>query len=117
MIDDIQLVEAAQRAERIKAAMPQLPVSTDAIFTVIALDRRKRKRSARLVTPTTPDDPPAWFIEAVTDMKGQSVTVSNFALRAGQFPSSAKEIAAIGRWLRASGRKPRKSSGKQVFDI
>jgi hypothetical protein len=117
MIDDMQIVEAAQRAERIKAVMPQLGVSSDAIFTVIALSRNKRRRAAKPIVAHMPQEAPAWFNETLEACKGTPLTVSQFLFRAGQFPVTPQLMTATSRWLRSAGRHPRKSSGRKLFDI
>jgi hypothetical protein len=117
MIDDMQIIEAAQRAERIKAVMPQLAVSTDAIFSAIVLGKRKPGRPGARPKIVVPADPPEWFAEALVTMKGRALTIGKFMLLAGRIPHTRQEACAVGRWLRASGRKPRKRSGDQVFDI
>lgn len=110
MIDDVQIIEAAQRAERIKAAVP-LAVSTDAIFSAIIHSKPGRSGAKPNV------EPPGWFAEALLAMKGQSLDIGQFMRLAGRVPVTRKEARAVGRCLRASGRKPRKCSGRQLFDI
>ena len=117
MMDDFQMIEAAQRAERIKAAAPYLAVSTDAIFTAIVLGKRKPGRPAFRPRVAMPEDAPAWFEDALKEQKGKALTIGKFMLFAGRFPYCKKEAYAIGRWLRASGRMPRKCGGQQLFDI
>lgn len=117
MIDDVQIIEAAQRAERIKAVMPQLAVSTDAIFSAIILGKRKPGRPGKAPMIVMPTDSPEWFAEALDAMKGRALTIGRFMVLAGRAPYTRREAAAVGRWLRASGRLPRKSGGDQLFDI
>jgi len=117
MIDDMQIIEAAQRAERIKAVMPQLAVSTDAIFSAIILGKRRPGRPGTRPKIVTPAEPLPWFTEALESLKGRAVEVGQFMLMAGRFPATIQEKRAVGRWLRTSGRAPRKSGGRQVFDI
>jgi hypothetical protein len=117
VIDDMQLIEAAQRAERIKAVMPHLAVSTDALFAAIILGKRRPGRPGMNRKIVVPTDPPEWFTTALAGLKGQTMTIGKFVMLAGKFPCTTQEKVAVGRWLRASGRKPRKCSGKQLFDI
>jgi len=119
MIDDLQIIEAAQRAERIKAALPELAVSTDAIFGALVLGKRKPGRPRLDALPTTSKEPPAWFTAALTSLKGQTLTCTEFLMQSGRFPCSKAETNAVGRWLRASGRSPKKRGKKrtQAFDI
>ena len=113
----MQVIEAAQRAERIKAVMPQLAVSADALFIAIVLGRRKAGRPKTARNVAMPSEPPEWFTQALADLKGRAMTIGKFVILAGQYPSSMQQKVAIGRWLRASGRMPRKRGGNQVFDI
>lgn len=117
MIDDMQIIEAAQRAERIKSAVPQMTVSTDAIFGAIILGKRKPGRPGARPKVVVPTDPPAWFSEALAALKGQALTIGKLMTLAGRIPYAREEARAVGRWLRASGRKPRKCAGRQLFDI
>mgnify|MGYP003576961658 CR=1 FL=1 len=123
MIDDLQIIEAAHRAERIKAAMPQLGVSADAIFGALLLGKPKPGRPAEglklTAQPTAPKEPPEWFTAALTTLKGQTLTCSEFLMQSGRFPCSKLERNAVGRWLRQSGRLPRKRGKQRVqaFDI
>jgi len=117
LIDDMQIIEAAQRAERIKAVMPHLAVSIDALFTVIILGKRKPGRPGMSRKVVMPTDPPEWFTKALSDLKGRSLSIGKFMQLAARFPVTSEEARAVGRWLRASGRQPRKCSGEQLFDI
>ncbi|UNK57167.1 hypothetical protein MNQ95_13675 [Pseudoxanthomonas daejeonensis] len=117
MIDDIQIIEAAQRAQRIKAVMPSIGVSTDALFVAIALAKRKPGRPALRPKIVVPVEPQPWFEEAVAALRGKSLTIGQLMLTAGRFPCTRQEATAVGKWLRQSGRQPRKTSGRQVFDL
>lgn len=117
MIDDIQIIEAAQRAERIKATMPNLCVTKDAIFVAIVLGKRKPGRPSARLKVLIPSDPPEWFTDALASLKGHTLTIGEFMLRAGRLPVTRPEAVAVGRWLRASGRRPIKRGGRQVFAI
>ena len=117
MIDDMQLLEAAQRAERIKAVMPHLAVSTDALFVGIVLGKRRPGRPSARPKLIAPTEPPAWFDEAMGQLKGRTLTIGQLMMQAGRFPATRLEARAVGRWLRMSGRHPRKKCGEQVFDI
>ena len=117
MIDDMQIMEALQRAERIKAVMPHLTVSTETLFTVIALGKRKPGRPRMLPKFTPPDEPPDWFDEALVLLKGRKLTIGKLMLMSGRFPITRLEARAVGRWLRATGGQPKKRGGEQVFDI
>ena len=117
MIDDIQIIEAARHAERITAVVPNLPVTKDAVFLAIILGKRKPGRPpVRLKAPFS-SEPPEWFTEAASALKGRTLTIGEFMLLAGRLPYTRLEAVAIGRWLRGSGRKPIKRGGKQVFAI
>lgn len=105
MIDDLQIIEAAQRAERIKAAMPQLAISADAIFGALILGKRGPGRP-RLNTLPSRDEPPDWFTLALATLKGQTLTCTEFLFRCGHFPCTKTEKNDVARWLRASGRVP-----------
>ncbi|MGN6329531.1 MAG: hypothetical protein ACTHL5_11380 [Rhodanobacter sp.] len=117
MIDDIQIIEAAQRAERIKAAMPSLCVSNDAIFIAIVLGKRRPGRPSAKLKALIPREPPEWFAEALTSLKGKALTIGEFMMWSKRIPATRPEKVAVGRWLRASGRHPIKRGGKQVFNI
>lgn len=117
MIDDVQIIEAAQRAQRIKAAVPALGISADAIFSAIILGKRKPGRPGTRPKIVVPTEPPDWFAEALTSLKGQALTIGKFMMLAGRIPATREEARAVGRWLRASGRQPRKCAGFQLFDI
>lgn len=117
MIDDMQIIEAAQRAERIKAVVPQLGVSTDAIFGAIILGKRKPGRPGERPKIVVPVEPQEWFADALVALKGKSLEIGQFMLQAGRIPVTRQEARAAGRWLRASGREPRKCGGRQLFDI
>ena len=117
MIDDLQIIEAAARAQRIKEAVPTIGVSTDAIFSVIVLTRSKPGR--RPIQPKCEilADPPEWFHESLRALSGRRMTIGNFLLCAGRHRANKAERNAVGRWLRATGRTPRKTGGKQLFDL
>lgn len=117
MIDDLQIFEAANRANRLKNIMNPSPVSADAIFMAIILGKRSpgRPRSRQMAKAAM--DPPDWFTETVAQYQGRSVEIKRFVVLAGRFPAPLTERMAIGRWLRASGRMPRKCGGKQLFDL
>lgn len=117
MIDDVQIIEAAQRARRIKDAVPGIGVSLDAVFAAIVLGKRRPGRQGQRPRILIPADPPAWFGEALAEMKGRSMTIGEFMLTAGRLPYTRAEALAVGRWFRASGRPPRKCGGRQLFDI
>ncbi len=117
MIDDIQIIEAAQRAERIKAAMPSLCVSNDAIFVAIVLGKRRPGRPSARLKALIPSEPPEWFTEALTSLRGHALTIGEFMMLSHRTPVTRPEARAVGRWLRASGRHPIKRGGKQVFNI
>lgn len=117
MIDDIQIIEAAQHAERIKAAMPNLCVTKDAIFVAIVLGKRKAGRPSAKLKALIPSEPPEWFTDALATLKGNTLTIGELMLRSGRFPYARPEAVAVGRWLRQSGRMPIKRGGKQVFAI
>lgn len=116
MIEDIQILEAAQRAERLKAALPKITVSTDAIFNAIILGKRRVGRP-RQAARGLPDAPPDWFTQSLECLKGRSLTVGQFLMHSGIIGATKAERNSVGRWLRASGRMPRKRGGEQLFDI
>jgi len=117
MIDDIQIIEAARHAERITAIVPNLPVTKDAVFLAIILGKRKPGRPPVRLKAPIPSDPPEWFTDALVALNGKMLTIGQFMLGAGRFPATKAEKNAVGHWLRASGRKPIKRGGKQVFAI
>lgn len=117
MIDDMQIIEAAQRAERIKAVMPNICVTTDALFVAIVLGKRKPGRPHVRLKALVPGEPPEWFSNGLLSLKGKTLTIGEFMVLAGHFPVTRPEAVAVGRWLRESGRHPFKRNGKQLFAI
>lgn len=117
MIDDMQIMEAVQRAERIKAVMPHLTVSTDALFNAIVLGKRRLGRPTLLPKYIAPVEPAEWFDDALRLLKGRRLTIGKFMVLSGRLPVTRLEARTVGRWLRASGRQPKKCGGDQVFDI
>jgi len=116
-IIDAQIIEAAQRADRIKSVMSEGGVSADAIFTAIILRKRGPGRPTTRKIEAKPESPAAWFDEALLSLKGQSLTIGQLMLYSNVIGASKADRNAVGRWLRATGRSPRKSRGRKLFDI
>ena len=108
------ILEDIALADRIKSQAPESAVSADAIFHCVRSLPKTRKRKVKTTWPSVPPDE---FHEAVKRLRGQALTVGEFIFRAGFGPAGKSQRDAIGRWLRASGRKPRSCGGRRVFDL
>lgn len=116
MIFDKSILDDIAAAAQIKSTVPESTVSVDAIFLALRGIPQNRKRT-RKNTTTSYGVPPERFHEALVMLKGRALTIGEFTVLAGMSPASKTERNAIGAWLRITGRKPRKSGSRQVFDI
>lgn len=112
-MQDHQITEAMARADRIKATAPASAVTADAIFVAICTGTR----TARARRPPSESDAPEWFAHALKALQGKRLTVGRFMVLAGKTPATKAEKNAVGRWLRASGREPKRQGGEQLFMI
>ncbi len=97
--------------------MPQTSVTADAIFCAIVHDHPELSRPTQRQSLSKRPEPPAWFKETLENHKGKAVEIGYFAVLAGRFPAPLQERVAIGRWLRDSGRMPRRWGGKKLYDL
>lgn len=107
----------ADDAAEIHEAIADQGFSKDAILIALALRRYGPSRPAQAPWQKVPDALPEWFTQACESLKGQRLTVGQFAMRCGKVGPSKRELNQIGAWLRQSGRHPRKSGGVTAYDI
>lgn len=115
MMPDVQIIHDMRCADRIKAKAPESAVTADAIFLAL----RASSRQAKPVLPYSGSAglPCPKFHAALDSLKGQALTVGEFMMLGGMMPARKPQKDAVGLWLRASGRKPRSTGGRRVFDI
>lgn len=113
---DDQIIRDMQCADQLKAKAPNSAVTADAIFLALRglPAGRRAKRANR--TPSY-GLPPQKFHDALAYLKGRSLTIGEFTTLSGMGPAGKQQRNAIGAWLRTTGRMPRKSGARQVFDI
>ena len=109
---DNQIVEDMIRAEHLKAAAPHSGVSVDALFKEL-----RRLRTLKIRPSIKTAAPPDWFHEGVAALSGQSLTIGEFLARIDRRSADKRERNDVGIWLRAAGRKTRRSGGRVVFKI
>lgn len=104
-----KLEQLIDLAGQIKARHPNSAVTADAIFARLCASDAKPEPAAT--------DTPEWFLDGLDRLRGKALTVGEFVLWAGKAPMDKAGRNRVGKWLRASGRAPRKTGGRVVFDI
>lgn len=99
--DEQEIFEDMLLADSLKAAAPGSGVSADALFA--ELRRMRQPRGWR--HPGAPPEPPAWFQQQVSSLRGRALTIGEILLLAGREDANKRERNEVGGgwdFLRAS---------------
>lgn len=116
---NIKTIEAAfTEAKAAHQAMPHdARPSLDALFIVVALSHASPTKGRTSHIDRTP---PHWFILRLDELRqegGFSATASTVLQMMGNKSPTVPQAKQCGIWLRELGHLPRKSNGRQMFNI